>query len=409
LFKAAKKESGPANPKLPVPPDMIRKIMADLDTDREVDRVLRASIVTMYSFLLRRSEAVATELGFDPSMALLVGDVVFYKQGVPLTSNFSTADEVLIVIKGSKTDQQRQGVSRSLYKEGHDVCVVTVLGELYDSWVTSDGSWSRGLEEPLFGLSNGSTITGNMVSNELKRAAVEMGQDEANYATHSLRIGGCTALLASNMDSESVRRFGRWRSDCWRQYAYDTREAMRGVSTRLAATDYSLEHASLDFLAARREVNRTRLEHRPNLRRQEEDKISAAEAKVRRRARTVARPKPMPPRQAAKQMEVAKEPVKFVSGYEFRKEFSEGWFTGKVIGYQFPHKDEAVDAPIYYKILYEDGDQEMLTAEEVQECQVVLSSSPMRARNSTNRKENRRVVDGPAARLRSRTTGTGQL
>ena len=103
-------------------------------------------------------------------------------------------------------------------------------------------------------------------------------------------------MLAMGADPEAVRRFGRWRSDCWRQYAYDTREAMRGVSTKMGTANYTLEHASLDFLAARREVNRQRLQGRPVLQRQEDAKIEAEEALVRARAFSVRRPTVKPRR-----------------------------------------------------------------------------------------------------------------
>ena len=70
-------------------------------------------------------------------------------------------------------------------------------------------------------------LTHVMISEALKWAATDMGHKASDYASHSLRIGGATALKAAGWDDESIRRFGRWASDCWRRYVYSPRSDRR--------------------------------------------------------------------------------------------------------------------------------------------------------------------------------------
>ena len=39
-----------------------------------------------------------------------------------------------------------------------------------------------------------------------------------DFGTHSLRIGGATALFAAGADETVIRTMGRWSSDCYRLY-----------------------------------------------------------------------------------------------------------------------------------------------------------------------------------------------
>ena len=43
-------------------------------------------------------------------------------------------------------------------------------------------------------------------------------RDTSQFGTHSLRIGGATALYAAGADPTVIRTMGRWSSDCYRLY-----------------------------------------------------------------------------------------------------------------------------------------------------------------------------------------------
>ncbi len=53
----------------------------------------------------------------------------------------------------------------------------------------------------------------------------------------SLRFGGASALWAAFGDSGLVKRWGRWASDCFHGYLWDSREGSRGVAAAMTTAD----------------------------------------------------------------------------------------------------------------------------------------------------------------------------
>ena len=367
--RAAKKESGASKPKLPATPELLWAVLDSLDLNNsEPDRVLNGGVQVGYFFMCRSGEYCETENGFSP-YGLLVGDVLFYKEGVPLLSNFSEADEVMICIRGSKTDQMRQGAGRNHYATGERLCVVTALASLFSSWEVP-GGLSRALDEPLFSYADGSILKRTTVSDALKAAAKRLGQKEADFASHSLRIGGCSGLLHENMPEEKIKKMGRWRSDCWRQYAYDTRESMRGVAVTMATTAYTLAHASLDFLAARKAVSKPGGGKRAKT--GEHPTASSVQPASRGGAK-----------QGGPKVQSTDEPrfdSLFPVGYRFTKRFGRQTFRGEIHDLDSDDEHEPI-----YRVRYEDGDEEDLHLSEMRKCNrllVVEAPSKRSTRNS---------------------------
>ena len=52
----------------------------------------------------------------------------------------------------------------------------------------------------------------------VKSAGVALGEEAKDYGSHSFRRGGATAYMAAGVPYETVRMFGRWKSDCARSY-----------------------------------------------------------------------------------------------------------------------------------------------------------------------------------------------
>ena len=103
---------------------------------------------------------------------------------------------------------------------------------------------------PLLQAPDGWIASRDAVASTLKRAAGELHFPESDYATHSLRIGGATALFGAGVPFEEVRRFGRWASDCWRRYVYESRESTRGFAKKMANSPYTMQMSAADYLAA---------------------------------------------------------------------------------------------------------------------------------------------------------------
>ena len=72
----------------------------------------------------------------------------------------------------------------------------------------------------------------------LQITAVADGREAADIGSHSLRIGGATAMAHVVGDLSRVQRFGRWPSDALHVYVWDGHETMSGVAKRMAGDTY---------------------------------------------------------------------------------------------------------------------------------------------------------------------------
>ena len=67
----------------------------------------------------------------------------------------------------------------------------------------------------------------------LDRAAVAVGLPPDRMGTHSLRIGGASALLHAGVDIEMIKRMGRWVSDSFQRYLWEANEDTRDLAKRM--------------------------------------------------------------------------------------------------------------------------------------------------------------------------------
>ena len=68
------------------------------------------------------------------------------------------------------------------------------------------------------------TITRDEVSKALKGAAMRMGESTDDLASHSLRIGGATALAAAGAPDSFICYWGFWKSPAYRGYLRHVKE-----------------------------------------------------------------------------------------------------------------------------------------------------------------------------------------
>jgi len=89
--------------------------------------------------------------------------------------------------------------------------------------------------EPLFRWADGKPITREDVQAYLQTAALADGWNASDVGSHSLRIGGATAMAHTVKDWNVVKRFGRWTSDIFQRYLWDSHEGMASVSAGMAS------------------------------------------------------------------------------------------------------------------------------------------------------------------------------
>ena len=95
---------------------------------------------------------------------------------------------------------------------------------------------TRGSERalPLMRLQDGSALKREVVQHYLRLAAMSQGYDGDKMGSHSLRIGGATAMYHTTNDLQRVRRFGRWASDCFHGYLWESHEQTKGLASKMA-------------------------------------------------------------------------------------------------------------------------------------------------------------------------------
>ena len=184
-------------------------------------------------------------------------DVRFRKEGRHLTDHepIDDADEVVVFQRGAKADQYNVGSVRNHFKvvgPGDDLCPVRTMVE-----VMKINPRRRTVERhlPLFRWCDGKPMTRDQVRVMLSNAAQEVGYPVGSTSIHSLRSGGASALYeSSGGNTNLVKRMGRWASDCFEGYLWETRTIFRGLAQGMVNSTWDLHAASL------LDMNRSRTE-----------------------------------------------------------------------------------------------------------------------------------------------------
>ena len=88
--------------------------------------------------------------------------------------------------------------------------------------------------KPLFRWSAGQSLKRTEVQSFLQQAARGVGLPPERFMSHSLRIGGATALYQSSGEIEVVKRMGRWSSSAVQRYLHDGGDTLPKVSQKMA-------------------------------------------------------------------------------------------------------------------------------------------------------------------------------
>lgn len=189
-----------------------------------------AAISTAWFYMLRAKE-YAESNGVDLDMIVRGCDVRLARQGVAVEEGET---EVNLQFRKTKTDQLAFGDNKTLQATGVPyLCPVEALGRMRKSW---PDRFRQGHPEsllPLFRWASGGVVRRLEVQHLLQRAAVAVGLPGDRFLSHSLRIGGATALYQATSDIELVKRLGRWSSSAVHRYLADGGEVAK-ASERMA-------------------------------------------------------------------------------------------------------------------------------------------------------------------------------
>jgi hypothetical protein len=232
-----KRMSGGVKRKLPVTPTMLRWLQAYLKKEAGLNAgdcaVIWAAIVLAFFFMLRASEYLVRADRTWSTERVLFGEDVVPRVNNKETLKFAAAEELIVYIKGSKTDQYNVGAVRNHYRSGDTLCPLVALQEMQRHFPQR---FLGGKEAhlPLFRWTDGSYIGRDELQSYLQVAAAADGREAADIGSHSLRIGGATAMAHVVGDLAKVQRFGRWSSDAFHAYIWDGHQTMEGVATQMA-------------------------------------------------------------------------------------------------------------------------------------------------------------------------------
>ena len=154
-----------------------------------------AAVALAFFFLLRASEYLGG------TQRAVRGADLEPRRGGARVASFRQAEEVVLQIRQSKTDQYNQGTTRNQFRSGDlDLCVVEALGEYEEQ----DPTRFRGLgaTQPLFAWEDGDPLQRSDLAGFIKLAVVAEGYQAADGDTHGLRIGWGLCVVRSR------QRFG---------------------------------------------------------------------------------------------------------------------------------------------------------------------------------------------------------
>lgn len=138
----------------------------------------------------------------------------------------------------TKMECDRKGYEMQLFPTNTEHCPVKILSQLFREQ-------PRPAESPLFDFRSQKERANNKPVHASRAVFVrlvnmcleEQGEQTDNTVKgHSFRQGGCSTLLAMNVAPWLVSLLGRWRSDCWKRYAF-------AGSETIAATMHKMAHA----------------------------------------------------------------------------------------------------------------------------------------------------------------------
>ena len=107
-----------------------------------------------------------------------------------------------------------------------------------------------GSDVPLFRDHSGAPFMYDQINSLVKMLMRTIGEDESAFSTHSLRIGGATALFAAGASPTVIRTMGRWSSDCYRLYVRASYESTLHWSKMCRSTkvsDIAQDYEEVDY------------------------------------------------------------------------------------------------------------------------------------------------------------------
>ena len=178
--------------------------------------------LAFFGFLRSSEFTIPTQSGYDLEVHLSPKDVAVDNRAKPRM--------LKVIIKQSKTDPFRQGVTLCLGKTDSQLCPVDALLPYMAVRGNQEG--------PLFIMADGRRLTCQLFSDSLDNILASLRLDSGEYNTHSFRIGAATSASEAGIPDSTIMMLGRWQSNAYQRYIKTTPEKLAQLSQTLATGGY---------------------------------------------------------------------------------------------------------------------------------------------------------------------------
>ena len=232
---------GPRRVRRGIAPQALRSAMDRcLDPRDPAHANIRAALATALQGLLRSAEfACDPGVAWNPARHLSRADVVQ-----------CTPERLVLMMIPCKNMRHLNGKTVPLVIGGGGA-LVDAAWEVANMLRVDPVSWSDRGSTPLFrDPSTNQPLRTSHLRDLIRVMMAGEGEDPSEFGTHSLRIGGATALFAAGADETVIRTMGRWSSDCYRLYVRACYEATLKWTTLAGSTqvhDLAGQFDEVDF------------------------------------------------------------------------------------------------------------------------------------------------------------------
>ena len=206
-----------------------------------IDLAVYTAEVLAYTTLSRVSEYLYTG---DGTHTLMSEDVQFEMQdGTVTTASAAYIRKVtgcIVNIKSAKNDSAGRGhryyfAKSNPAKDKSSYCITWIM------WRYVQHA-SSGPKCPFFHIPKlGWTLKPPFLNKKLREMAEMYGLDPRRISSHSLRIGGATAMTAAGMSEYDIKQMGGWKSDVFLDYARNTTQLFERARRALAKRTLTIQ------------------------------------------------------------------------------------------------------------------------------------------------------------------------
>ena len=212
------------------------KRLANLwDTDKLIDIRDRAAILLGFFGILRVSEYMYKKQRDESEIKdLQWRNVKFYKNGMTVRIGLAKTDKTgagQLIVVGRRTKENGRYCPVRALKKWKRECKRQKKRE----WQRSDSiflSIYESKQGQIVRTTKGKYArqTADSFRNRLRQGLISvMGDAAKQYATHSLRSGGATEMMAAGVDPTKVKAMGRWRSEAYLEYRRMKAHELTGI------------------------------------------------------------------------------------------------------------------------------------------------------------------------------------